>query len=54
MNALNQIDVLKKKHNYLEKTLVKLETKKLPDEVKIVTIKKQKLHIKDRIAELKR
>lgn len=54
MSELEKIEALKEKHHALEEVLEKLETETPPDELEIATIKKQKLRLKDEIAELTR
>lgn len=54
MSELDKIEALKEKHHELEQVLEKLETDTLHDDYEIATIKKQKLHLKDEIAELTR
>lgn len=54
MSELEKIEALKEKHHALEQVLEKLETESLPDEQEITLIKKQKLRLKDEIAELTR
>jgi len=51
---MEKIEALKEKHQALEHVLEKLEIETQPDELEIAVIKKQKLRIKDEIAELSR
>jgi uncharacterized protein YdcH (DUF465 family) len=54
MSEVKKIEALKEKHQALEQTLEKLETESHPDDIEIAAIKKQKLRLKDEIAELTR
>jgi uncharacterized protein YdcH (DUF465 family) len=54
MTEVDRLEALKDKHDALEQVLTKLETIKQPDELEIQTVKKQKLHLKDEIAQLSR
>lgn len=54
MSESDRLEALKHKHTALEQALEKLETNKLPDDLEIATVKKQKLYLKDEIAELSR
>lgn len=54
MTEVDRLEALKDKHDALEQVLTKLETTKQPDELEIATVKKQKLHLKDEIAQLSR
>jgi len=54
MSESDRLETLKHKHTALEQALEKLETNKLPDDLEIATVKKQKLYLKDEIAELSR
>ena len=54
MTEMAKIEALKEKHEALERALDKLEVKTLPNDLKIASMKKEKLRIKDEIAELTR
>lgn len=52
--ATVDIDELKTKHDDLDKVIWKEEKRSLPDEARIALLKKEKLHLKDRIAILQK
>ncbi|MEX2449293.1 MAG: YdcH family protein [Rhodospirillales bacterium] len=54
MGVVHKIEALKVKHQALEQVLEKLESRTNPDDTEICSLKKQKLRIKDEIAELSR
>jgi hypothetical protein len=54
MGVVHKIEALKEKHQALEQVLEKLESRTNPDDIEIGSLKKQKLRIKDEIAELSR
>ncbi|MEQ8194224.1 MAG: YdcH family protein [Rhodospirillales bacterium] len=54
MGVVQKIEALREKHQALEQALEQLESRTNPDDVKIGAVKKQKLRIKDEIAELTR
>ena len=52
MNLDPRIDALKAKHQALEQAIEEQETRPHPDDDEIHTLKKEKLRIKDELAEL--
>jgi hypothetical protein len=54
MSVTEHLDSLKSKHLDLEQLIEQEEARPRPDEVKIHELKRQKLRIKDEIAELAR
>lgn len=48
-----RIDSLKARHHSLEETIETEEARPLPDELHIAELKKEKLRIKDELAQLK-
>ena len=56
MNDLAAVDLdgLKAKHHELDAVIWKEEQRQVPNEGRIATLKKEKLHLKDRIALLEK
>lgn len=52
MSLAERIDALKAKHQVLEKALEEQHSRPKPDEEEILTLKKQKLRIKDELLSL--
>ena len=52
MNDLAAVDLdkLKARHHELDAVIWKEEQRTIPDDARIATLKKEKLHLKDRIA----
>jgi hypothetical protein len=54
MSQQDRIEALKEKHAMLERAIDEETHRPLPDQAAIHDLKKQKLHIKDQIAQLER
>ena len=54
MNQEQRLEVPKARHDALEAIIATKATKPTSDDLEIVTLKKEKLRIKDRIAQLAR
>ena len=52
MSVDERIDALKAKHQALENAIEQENSRPLPDDVTIVSLKKQKLRIKDELASI--
>jgi len=52
MHLEDRIGTLRVQHHELEQALADQSNRPLPDEIKIASLKKQKLVIKDRLAKL--
>jgi uncharacterized protein YdcH (DUF465 family) len=49
-SAAFDLDKLKSRHHELDAVIWKEEQRTIPDDARIATLKKEKLHLKDRIA----